>query len=249
MLREIVKIANKLDSLGLNKEADILDSFIRKIAENTLLGSANYETESTSGGSNTNINLVAEDIANNINDQNPSISNVDFVAEFIRRFKGSSAKPSYDPNNKWDGAARSMANKQWDLLQSKVSPNDRSNSSTGRGPVKDWAYYIKNTETQDGVGGQQVYDAWKRFTSSPYGSGHTPDYKSFVSWWKNSPDKLYDPKDVVDALIGVIDRVPQGRVSGGRSDAEAEAARRNRAVETARGNTPPPSNFATRYDD
>ena len=32
MLRELVKIANRLDNLGLNKEADILDGFISKIA-------------------------------------------------------------------------------------------------------------------------------------------------------------------------------------------------------------------------
>lgn len=32
MLRGIVKIANKLDSLGLTKEADMLDQFIAKIA-------------------------------------------------------------------------------------------------------------------------------------------------------------------------------------------------------------------------
>ena len=35
MLRGIVKIANKLDSLGLTKEADMLDQFIRKLASDT----------------------------------------------------------------------------------------------------------------------------------------------------------------------------------------------------------------------
>lgn len=32
MLKQIVKIANKLDSLGLTKEADILDGYLSKIA-------------------------------------------------------------------------------------------------------------------------------------------------------------------------------------------------------------------------
>jgi len=35
MLKELVKIANKLDSLGLTKEADVLDSFIQKTAAAT----------------------------------------------------------------------------------------------------------------------------------------------------------------------------------------------------------------------
>ena len=33
MLRQIVKIANKLDSLGLTKEADVLDRYIQKVAQ------------------------------------------------------------------------------------------------------------------------------------------------------------------------------------------------------------------------
>lgn len=32
MLKDLVKVANRLDSLGLTKEADILDSFVRKTA-------------------------------------------------------------------------------------------------------------------------------------------------------------------------------------------------------------------------
>ena len=32
MLRQMVKIANKLDSLGLTKEADVLDRYIQKMA-------------------------------------------------------------------------------------------------------------------------------------------------------------------------------------------------------------------------
>ena len=35
MLKELLKVANRLDQLGLTKEADILDSFVRKTAELT----------------------------------------------------------------------------------------------------------------------------------------------------------------------------------------------------------------------
>jgi antitoxin component of RelBE/YafQ-DinJ toxin-antitoxin module len=35
MLKDLVKIANKLDSLGLTKEADVIDTFLNKIAKYT----------------------------------------------------------------------------------------------------------------------------------------------------------------------------------------------------------------------
>jgi len=33
MLKDLVKIANKLDQIGLTKEADILDNFVKKLAQ------------------------------------------------------------------------------------------------------------------------------------------------------------------------------------------------------------------------
>jgi LysM repeat protein len=33
MLKDLVKIANKLDRIGLTKEADILDNFVKKLAQ------------------------------------------------------------------------------------------------------------------------------------------------------------------------------------------------------------------------
>jgi hypothetical protein len=36
MLKDLIKVANKLDSLGLSKEADLLDSLINKIASDNL---------------------------------------------------------------------------------------------------------------------------------------------------------------------------------------------------------------------
>jgi len=35
MLKDLIKVANSLDSLGLNKEANIIDSIIKKIAQQT----------------------------------------------------------------------------------------------------------------------------------------------------------------------------------------------------------------------
>lgn len=35
MLKDLVKIANKLDSLGLTKEADIIDAYLNKVAKYT----------------------------------------------------------------------------------------------------------------------------------------------------------------------------------------------------------------------
>ena len=39
MLKELVKVANRLDHLGLQKEADVIDNFIQKVA-----GGRNYGT-------------------------------------------------------------------------------------------------------------------------------------------------------------------------------------------------------------
>ncbi len=47
MLKELVKIANKLDALGLSKEADILDSFISKVAEDVEWGGMSKMPEMT----------------------------------------------------------------------------------------------------------------------------------------------------------------------------------------------------------
>jgi hypothetical protein len=42
MLRQMVKIANKLDSLGLTKEADVLDRYIHKMAKDTGVNGQKY---------------------------------------------------------------------------------------------------------------------------------------------------------------------------------------------------------------
>lgn len=41
MLSKLAKIANRLDSLGLTREADVLDSFIRKVAEDAAAAGMN----------------------------------------------------------------------------------------------------------------------------------------------------------------------------------------------------------------
>lgn len=33
MLKELVKVANKLDSLGFQREADVIDTFIKKVLD------------------------------------------------------------------------------------------------------------------------------------------------------------------------------------------------------------------------
>jgi len=46
MLSKLAKIANRLDSIGLTREADTLDSFMRKIAGGGWCGRGKTEAES-----------------------------------------------------------------------------------------------------------------------------------------------------------------------------------------------------------
>lgn len=277
----LAKIANRLDSLGLTKEADILDGLIRKLAEEgdapqaagqkyidaygselsalppakLLLELKNDLTAmgtTDSGGMFSSGITKIEAIFYYLRMNKVTYESIFSVLKYLRYDVGSFTTLNQVLDDE-DAGLASKCNLAWAAAMTdyiNANPDaPPAPAPTRRGPVKDWAYYIKNTEIQDGVGGQQVYDAWKRFTSSKFGFGFTSDYNSFVSWWANAPQKLYHPKQVVDALIGVIDRIPQGRVSGGSTDTQAEATRRESAISSATGEVPPASNFKTNYSD
>jgi hypothetical protein len=122
-----------------------------------------------------------------------------------------------------------------------------------RATVKDWAYYIRNTPVKDGFGGQQVADAWKSFTSSKVGSGFTPDYNSFVAWWKKTSTKtsLVSPAQVTTALNNAVQAYStamQPKQKPAPTQAQIETKRREEAAKAAAGVVPPASGFGEQDD-
>jgi len=199
MLSKLAKIANRLDSIGLTKEADVLDAFIRKVAASD------------------NIELVAADIANNINDEYPGIGRDDFAKEFVRRLSGSTAKPSVDFNHQWSGnAAEAMALKQWNLLQSKVSHSDKSSvSATG------WEKYI----VAAGTIGNAVKEAWAKYTQSG-AAGVDSSFKSFTSWYNNQLKNVWggDHKSPTEVIKLINERATAQAMAGSHYDASSPSA-------------------------
>jgi hypothetical protein len=199
MLSKLAKIANRLDSIGLTKEADVLDAFIRKVAASD------------------NIELVAADIANNINDEYPGIGRDDFAKEFVRRLSGSTAKPSVDFNHQWSGnAAEAMALKQWNLLQSKVSHSDKSSvSATG------WEKYI----VAAGTIGNAVKEAWAKYTQSG-AAGVDSSFKSFTSWYNNQLKNVWggDHKSPTEVIKLISERTTAQAMAGSHYDASSPSA-------------------------
>jgi hypothetical protein len=65
MLKDLVKMASKLDALGLNKEADVIDNLVRKIA------SREDELQSYMGDSEYGMNMGTADMEGDLSDVNP----------------------------------------------------------------------------------------------------------------------------------------------------------------------------------
>jgi hypothetical protein len=205
MLAKLAKIANRLDSLGLTKEADILDAYILKVADETVFAD--------------NRELVSSDIANNINNELPGISKDKFITEFVRRFSGSTAKPAMDSHGLWSpDAARHMAIKHWDLLQSNVSPSDKSNvSPTG------WEKYVSTT----GAMGQKVKEAWSRYTRSG-AAGVNPTFSSFTSWYNGQMKGAWGGKHKMPSeVVGILNSLSSSPSAIAESDRSWEELESN----------------------
>lgn len=65
MLKDLVKMASKLDALGLSKEADVIDNLVRKIA------SREDELQSYMGDSEYGMNMGTADMEGDLSDVNP----------------------------------------------------------------------------------------------------------------------------------------------------------------------------------
>lgn len=66
MINDLISVANKLDEIGLKKEADTLDQIIKKIA--------NHTTDGLSGSREKEIRSIEKSIKNLISSNDPLIS-------------------------------------------------------------------------------------------------------------------------------------------------------------------------------
>ena len=94
MLSKLAKIANRLDSIGLTKEADVLDAFIRKVSNE--LDGTNYDTETSAPVEN--YRDIQTQIANEISSGNPAISKDEFKKKFVDSFVDIKAPASSNPS-------------------------------------------------------------------------------------------------------------------------------------------------------
>jgi len=144
MLRQMVKIANKLDSLGLTKEADVLDRYINKMAQES--GGMSQDTDYGRIKQNERLKDIeqraqthqyeqqemrlAEDIYKDVMVNTPEhlkTSAATFKDSFMRAWLRISDKPRapfYGSNQgAWENTGKEMANKMWEKYgQSYVGP-------------------------------------------------------------------------------------------------------------------------------
>ena len=200
MLKDLVKIANRLDSLGLTKEADIIDGYLSK--------SAADKSE----------DQVAEEIADGIYSANKNIDEASFKKEFMYRWNNSAYMPSqYDPSlSDWKAKAKVFADKMWVLGQNDPStwrgdtdtslPKATPKTPTGPGATKtsgntNWDSYEKNVNTKfGGDSGTMVRNAWKILTASRAGMETFEKFVNFYKWLTKKKGKSLSPKELVSDM-------------------------------------------------
>jgi len=198
MLKDLVKIANRLDSLGLTKEADIIDGYLSK--------SAADKSE----------DQVAEEIADGIYSANKNIDEASFKKEFMYRWNNSAHMPSqYDPSlSDWKAKAKVFADKMWVLGQNDPSTwrGDTDTSlpkATPKTPNTEkpsgnlnWDSYEKNVNAKFGESlGTSVKDAWKILTVKR--DPKLQSFQGFVEfyrWLSKKKGKSLSPKELVSDM-------------------------------------------------
>ena len=200
MLKDLVKIANRLDSLGLTKEADIIDRYITK--------SATSKSE----------DQVAEEIADGIYSSNQNIDENSFKKEFMYRWNNSAYMPGqYDPSlSDWKSQAKVFADKMWGLGQNdpaswKVDTETSLPKATPKKPAEpsvskpsgnvDWDSYEKNVNTKYGSElGTMVRSAWKTLTTNRKGMELFSEFVKFYNWLTKKKGKSLSPKELTSDM-------------------------------------------------
>jgi hypothetical protein len=287
----LAKIANRLDSLGLTREADALDNIIRKIAGDPapeMAGQKYIDAYGSSLGNRDQTGLIAELIKDldefGTTDSggifstgttkiesimyylylNTNVSDIKDVFVLLKEagfdtsgYADMRALLESEDDGLGDKSAQAIAAgvQDYNTLHPKAAEPEATPVVKPRAPVKDWAYYIRNTPVKDGLGGQQVADAWKSFTSSKIGSdsGFTPDYNSFVAWWKKNSVKtsLVSPAQVTAALNNAVQAyytAMQPKQKPAPTPAQVETKRREDAAAAVAGGVPPAIGFREQDD-
>lgn len=191
MFKELAKIANKLDGLGLTKEADVLDLYLAKIAEGTSppAYSPSPLVQQDMGfkplGDVSLEDSVAYDISGAILERSPQIGEQSYKAQFkqmwiqhpdapTKNYEGSSTE--YD--RAWIAVADKYADKMWKIYGLHTQP-----SKTG-GNAQTWTEYSSNFPGSSDP--QILRDAWIAYSRL---TGVSEEFPAFVSWWKGEKAK------------------------------------------------------------
>jgi hypothetical protein len=183
MLRQMVKIANKLDSLGLTKEADVLDRYINKMAQES--GGMSQDTDydrimqderlkgtdqraQTYQYEQQEMKLaesISEDVIFNTPDYLKT-SAATFKASFMKAWITSpyTRTSFYNPAT-WKDTGEKMANKMWDKY-------GRSDAGTAEDP---WAKSY-------GSRAKELKSVWTKRTTA---TKKNPSFDNFQAWLKS----------------------------------------------------------------
>jgi hypothetical protein len=186
MLRQMVKIANKLDSLGLTKEADVLDRYINKMAQES--GGMSQDTDYDRMMQDERLKdaerraqtyqyeqqemKLAESISEDVIFNTPDYlktSPATFKDSFMKAWLRISDKPRapfYGSNQgAWENTGKEMANKMWEKYgQSYV------------GPAEDpWAKSY-------GSRARELKSVWTKRTTA---TKKNPSFDNFQAWLRS----------------------------------------------------------------
>ena len=264
-LATLAKIATRLDSLGLTKEADILDAFIRKVATDATPAGMNATPSAPSASGPLAADQIYTTIANDackwliskakdvlktypdiVTNQDAAKAALAVAMEEVRKLKYSSDL----------GVGITEGNVATDVprfipfLQNAIKAETKIIPQS----AKDWDSYVSRTS-----GGQDVKDTWIAYAKMLGDPNITPDYSSFVAWWMDHryDSSLKSPAGVVKSLKAVMttltnsrNRIPEG-VSREKAAEQLADQRWSQSVTEALSSVPrdAASGFKAAYDE
>ena len=195
MLRQIVKIANKLDSLGLTKEADVLDRYIQKVAQESYQETdygmsqdspydrimrdeklKDAEQRAQTYQYEQKEMKLAESISENVIFNTPDYlkaSPATFKDSFMKAWLSSTnPRGSFSNQEAWKDTGTKMANKMWDKY-------GRSDAGTAeKPPVVPEDPWAKSY----GSRARELKSVWIKRTTA---TKKNPSFDNFQAWLKS----------------------------------------------------------------
>ena len=198
MLNKLAQIANKLDGLGLAKEADILDKFIWKIA--------GFGEDAAAGrGKEQMAQIMNEDCAREREDSPDNVANR-FVVKFL------AANPGYNRDD-----ASLLGSYLYTYVYKPgihgVLGYASADSMVG------WEKYISQTPGR----GDRVQKAWASYARAV---GASSSFSAFVKWWKGkkAARSFSDGGGGISAVVAELARDVEIHNSGLFSHNEGESS-------------------------